>query len=213
MRITGAPGRSPEPPGAPSSSSVASLGYAGSHRPCERDGHRFRHRHSSGTMVDQSRDPSVEAGRRVAGRSGRTLSMPPGGATDEHERADGSSFPADTATRELPAIRRQGNEQALLASLQPQSWLQLRGVAGHHLIAGVIFAAMVPVFVGATQKNASDSARLQAANVAQDKIEKVRQLAYGSIEADAADPARSPNLYNPSFRGWPVRSQHHPEHR
>jgi len=67
------------------------------------------------------------------------------------------------------------------------------------IIAGVIFAAMVPVFVGATQKNASDSARLQAANVAQDKIEKIRQLSYGSIEADQADPDSTPNLYNPSF--------------
>ncbi len=67
------------------------------------------------------------------------------------------------------------------------------------IIAGVIFAAMVPVFVGATQKNSSDSARLQAANVAQDKIEKVRQLAYGSIEADAAHPDTAPNLYNPAF--------------
>lgn len=59
------------------------------------------------------------------------------------------------------------------------------------VIAGIIFAAMVPVFVNATQKNSSDSARLQAANVAQDKIEKIRQLSYGSIEA--------PNLYDPAF--------------
>jgi type II secretory pathway pseudopilin PulG len=67
------------------------------------------------------------------------------------------------------------------------------------IIAGIAFAAMVPVFVGATQKNSSDSARLQAANVAQDKIEKIRQLSYGSIEADQSDPASEPNLYNPSF--------------
>lgn len=67
------------------------------------------------------------------------------------------------------------------------------------VIAGLIFAAMVPVFVGATQKNSSDSARLQAANVAQDKIEKIRQLAYSSIAADAAHPETTPNLYNPTF--------------
>ena len=67
------------------------------------------------------------------------------------------------------------------------------------IIAGIIFAAMVPVFVMATQKNSSDSLRLQAANVAQDKIEKIRQLAYGAIAADAAHPATTPNLYNPAF--------------
>ena len=67
------------------------------------------------------------------------------------------------------------------------------------VIAGIAFAAMVPVFVGATQKNSSDSARLQAANVAQDKIEKIRQLSYGSIEADQAHTTSEPNLYNSSF--------------
>ncbi|MFA4965062.1 MAG: type II secretion system protein [Thermoleophilia bacterium] len=67
------------------------------------------------------------------------------------------------------------------------------------VIAGIIFAAMVPVFVGAAKKNSSDSLRLQAANVAQDKIEKIRQLSYGSIVADQANPGTTPNLYNPSF--------------
>jgi len=67
------------------------------------------------------------------------------------------------------------------------------------VIAGIIFAAMVPVFVMATQKNSADSARLQAANVAQDKIEKIRQLPYGSIEASSTRPNDTPNLYNTAF--------------
>jgi prepilin-type N-terminal cleavage/methylation domain-containing protein len=70
------------------------------------------------------------------------------------------------------------------------------------IIAAIIFAAMVPVFVMATQKNSSDSLRLQAANVAQDKIEKVRQLAYGAIAANSGDltPNQAiPNLYDPEF--------------
>jgi len=67
------------------------------------------------------------------------------------------------------------------------------------VIAGIIFMAMVPMFVNATKKNSSDSARLQAANVAQDKIEKIRQLAYGSIEASSSLPNVTPNLYNTEF--------------
>jgi len=67
------------------------------------------------------------------------------------------------------------------------------------VIAGVIFAAMVPVFVSATQKNSADTARLQAANVAQDKIEKIRQLPYSAIAADSVNPDTTPNLYNLIF--------------
>jgi type II secretory pathway pseudopilin PulG len=70
------------------------------------------------------------------------------------------------------------------------------------VIAGLIFAAMVPVFVGATQKNSADAVRLQAANVAQDKIEKIRQLPYGAIWADSSNTAAgqaTANLYDPDF--------------
>jgi type II secretory pathway pseudopilin PulG len=67
------------------------------------------------------------------------------------------------------------------------------------VIAGIAFAAMVPMFVQAQQKNSADMLRQQVASVAQEKIEKIRQLDYGSIKADAAHPGTTPNLYNPAF--------------
>lgn len=46
------------------------------------------------------------------------------------------------------------------------------------IIAGIAFAALVPVFVGASQKGVGDTARNVSLNLAQDKIEKIRQLDY-----------------------------------
>lgn len=69
------------------------------------------------------------------------------------------------------------------------------------VIAGVAFAALVPVFVGAQQKASSDQMRNVALNIAQDRIEKVRALSYSQIAADADDPTSTPNLYNPAFMG------------
>lgn len=67
------------------------------------------------------------------------------------------------------------------------------------VIAGIAFAAIVPMFVQAQQKNSADQLRQQVANVAQEKLEQIRQLDYGSIKADAAHPTTTPNLYNPVF--------------
>jgi len=67
------------------------------------------------------------------------------------------------------------------------------------IIAGIAFVAIVPLFVLANKKNLEDNVRVQAKQVAQDKIEKLRQLPYGSIQADAAHPFSTPNLYNPTF--------------
>jgi prepilin-type N-terminal cleavage/methylation domain-containing protein len=61
------------------------------------------------------------------------------------------------------------------------------------IIAGIAFAAMVPMFVGAQQKNASDNLRNICTQLAQDKVEKVRQLGYDSITAA--------NLGTSSFAG------------
>ena len=44
------------------------------------------------------------------------------------------------------------------------------------IIAGIAFAALVPVFVLGFTVSSSEKARLAALNVAQDKIEKIRQL-------------------------------------
>ena len=49
------------------------------------------------------------------------------------------------------------------------------------VLAGIVFAAMIPMFISAQTKNFADTMRLTSLNVAQDKIEKVRQLSYDSI--------------------------------
>ena len=57
------------------------------------------------------------------------------------------------------------------------------------VIAGIVFAAMVPFFVSANSKNTSDSFRNLAATIAQDKIERVRALDYESITQANLDSA------------------------
>jgi prepilin-type N-terminal cleavage/methylation domain-containing protein len=49
------------------------------------------------------------------------------------------------------------------------------------VIAGIAFAALVPVFVAAQQKGAGDNARNQALSLARDRIEKIRALDYDQI--------------------------------
>jgi prepilin-type N-terminal cleavage/methylation domain len=49
------------------------------------------------------------------------------------------------------------------------------------IIAGIAFAALVPVFVAASQKGRGDSARNVSLNLAQDRIEKIRELDYDVI--------------------------------
>jgi prepilin-type N-terminal cleavage/methylation domain-containing protein len=49
------------------------------------------------------------------------------------------------------------------------------------IIAGIAFAALVPVFVGAQQASAGDKVRSVALQVAQDRIEKLRQLDFELI--------------------------------
>jgi len=46
------------------------------------------------------------------------------------------------------------------------------------VLAGIVFAAMVPVFVGAQQKASGDQMRNTALNLAQDRVEKIRQLPF-----------------------------------
>jgi prepilin-type N-terminal cleavage/methylation domain-containing protein len=69
------------------------------------------------------------------------------------------------------------------------------------VIAGIAFAALVPVFVGAQQKASGDQMRNTALNIAQDRIEKVRALSYNQIVADKNNPTSTPNLYNPTYMG------------
>jgi len=61
------------------------------------------------------------------------------------------------------------------------------------IIAAIAFAAMVPVFVGASQKASGDRMRNIALNVAQDRMEKIRQLDFDQIT--------QANLESSSFAG------------
>jgi len=67
------------------------------------------------------------------------------------------------------------------------------------VLAGIVFAAMVPVFASALKKTTGDNLRVTAANIAQDRIEKIRQLPYADIVANSASPTAMPNLYNTAF--------------
>jgi len=51
------------------------------------------------------------------------------------------------------------------------------------IIAGIAFAALVPVFVGAQQTGSRDQARTAALNVAQDGMERIRQLPWSVVDA------------------------------
>lgn len=71
------------------------------------------------------------------------------------------------------------------------------------IIAGIAFSLMVPVFVQATKGISRDKVRLVAANVAQDRLEKLRQLDYDElITSPADDPA---NLNNQT--AWTDQTQ------
>ena len=61
------------------------------------------------------------------------------------------------------------------------------------VIAGIAFAALVPLFIDVQKRDSGDNARNVALQVAQDKIEKVRQLDYDQITAA--------NLANASYAG------------
>jgi len=58
------------------------------------------------------------------------------------------------------------------------------------IVAGLFFAAMVPVFVMATQQSSTDRARILATNTAQSTIERLRDLPYDDLwETDWTDSA------------------------
>lgn len=59
------------------------------------------------------------------------------------------------------------------------------------VLAGIIFAAMVPMFANALKATTRDNFRATATNIAQDRIEKIRALNYADITAT--------NLNDPTF--------------
>ncbi len=52
------------------------------------------------------------------------------------------------------------------------------------VLAGIIFAAMVPMFANALKETGRDNLRVTATNIAQDRIEKIRMLNFADITAD-----------------------------
>ena len=68
------------------------------------------------------------------------------------------------------------------------------------LLAGIIFAAMVPVFASALKKTSQDNLRVTATNIAQDRIEKIRTLDFIDITSgNLNDPAFADNEFGTSF--------------
>ena len=51
------------------------------------------------------------------------------------------------------------------------------------VIAGVVFAAMVPFFANALNRTSEDELRVDGTNIAQDRIEQIRLLDYTDITA------------------------------
>ena len=72
------------------------------------------------------------------------------------------------------------------------------------VLAGIVFAALVPVFVSAQKASSGDRSRNIATNVAQDRIEKIRLLAFDQIVDDAS------HLRSSSFAGGQFGSTHTP---
>lgn len=49
------------------------------------------------------------------------------------------------------------------------------------VLAGIVFAALVPVFVSAAQQTSTDRSRIQATNAAQSAVERLRDLPYDQL--------------------------------
>ena len=74
------------------------------------------------------------------------------------------------------------------------------------IIAGIAFAALVPVFVQASQAGQRDKARTLAKSIAQERIEKIRQLPYNLITQNnlksASDRLAVPPPTIPNYPAW-----------
>jgi prepilin-type N-terminal cleavage/methylation domain-containing protein len=60
------------------------------------------------------------------------------------------------------------------------------------VLAGIIFAAMVPFFANALSRSSEDEVRVDAAAIAQDRIEQVRLLPYADITTNNLNYSPSP---------------------
>jgi prepilin-type N-terminal cleavage/methylation domain-containing protein len=60
------------------------------------------------------------------------------------------------------------------------------------VLAGIVLGAMVPFFANALKRTSADELRVDATNIAQDRIEQVRLLSYGDIRNDYLNSPPSP---------------------
>jgi len=87
------------------------------------------------------------------------------------------------------------------------SWRALRNEVGFSfvellvtmIIAGIIFSALIPVFVMAAKKSSLDNSRNVAVNLAQGRLEKIRGLQYDQILDDSAH-LNDPDFANGQFK-------------
>lgn len=72
------------------------------------------------------------------------------------------------------------------------------------VIAGVVFAAMIPFLASAQSRNAADNMRNISLQVARDKIEKIRQLDYDSVDTtyltDNGPPTLSTGVFGTEWQ-------------
>lgn len=70
------------------------------------------------------------------------------------------------------------------------------------IIAGIVFAAMVPFFANALDRTAEDELRVDSTNIAQDRIEQVRLLDYAVItesNLNTASASFGDGRFGPSY--------------
>ena len=70
------------------------------------------------------------------------------------------------------------------------------------VLAGIAFAAMAPFFVNALQRTSADELRVDATNIAQDRIEQVRLLEYADItqtNVNTASATFGDGRFGPSY--------------
>ena len=68
------------------------------------------------------------------------------------------------------------------------------------VLAGIIFLAMVPLFVSVLKKSSTDTRRVVATNLAQARVDKVKMLAYADITPDNLNSATfAAGQFNTSF--------------
>ena len=65
------------------------------------------------------------------------------------------------------------------------------------VLAGIIFAAMVPFFANALKRPPATTLRVDATNIAQDRIEQIRLLDYADITAPKPELLAEPTCDTP----------------